>query len=83
MIPWIDAQKNLLLAALPKIELAGWLSQLEVVETPLGQVLYEPGDVLEYVYFPASAIVSILYVLENGSSAEIAVVGISLFIGGE
>jgi len=62
---------------------------MEVVELPLGQVLYESGGVLEYVYFPTSAIVSILYVLENGSTAEIAVVGnegivgISLFIGGE
>jgi len=89
MIPWIGAQKNQLLAALSEVELERWRSQMEVVELPLGQVLYESGGVLEYVYFPTSAIVSILYVLENGSTAEIAVVGnegivgISLFIGGE
>lgn len=89
MIPWIGAQKNQLLATLSEVELQRWQSQLEVVEMPLGQVLYESGGVLEYVYFPTSAIVSILYVLENGSTAEIAVVGnegivgISLFIGGE
>ncbi len=89
MIPWIGAKKNQLLAALSEVELERWRSQLEVVEMPLGQVLYESGGVLEYVYFPTSAIVSILYVLENGSTAEIAVVGnegiigISLFIGGE
>jgi CRP-like cAMP-binding protein len=56
---------------------------------PLGQVLYESGDTLSHVYFPTSAIVSLLYVMENGESAEIAVagnqgmVGISLFMGGE
>jgi len=89
MIPWIGAQKNQLLAALSEAELDQWRSQLEVVEMPLGQVLYESGGVLDYVYFPTSAIVSMLYVLENGSTAEIAVVGneglvgISLFIGGE
>jgi len=56
---------------------------------PLGQVLYEPGATLSHVYFPTDAIVSLLYVMENGASAEIAVVGnegivgISLFMGGE
>ena len=56
---------------------------------PLGQVLYEPGDTLSHVYFPTTAIVSLLYVMENGASAEIAVVGhegvvgISIFMGGE
>ncbi len=56
---------------------------------PLGQVLYEPGATLSHVYFPTTAIVSLLYVMENGASAEIAVVGndgivgISLFMGGE
>jgi CRP-like cAMP-binding protein len=62
---------------------------LELVEMPLGQVLYESGGQLEHVYFPTTCIVSLLYVLENGASAEIAVVGnegilgISLFMGGE
>ena len=56
---------------------------------PLGQVLYESGDTLKYMYFPLTAIVSLLYVMENGASAEIAVVGneglvgVSLFMGGE
>jgi CRP-like cAMP-binding protein len=85
----IDARKNLLLAALPDTEWERWLPQLEPVALPLGQVLYESGDTLSHVYFPTTAIVSLLYVMENGASAEIAVVGkegivgISLFMGGE
>ncbi len=77
-----------MLAALPAAEWQRW-PQLEVVGMPLGQVLYEPGSTLSHVYFPTTAIVSLLYVMENGTSAEIAVVGhecivgISLFIGGE
>jgi CRP-like cAMP-binding protein len=80
---------NHLLAALPAPEWARWKSQLEVVEMPLGQVLYESGATLTHVYFPTTSIVSLLYVMENGASAEIAVVGnegivgISLFMGGE
>jgi CRP-like cAMP-binding protein len=63
--------------------------QLEHVDMHLGQVLYEPGDTLEHVYFPTTAIVSLLYVMKNGDSAEIAVVGndgvvgVSLFKGGD
>jgi CRP-like cAMP-binding protein len=66
-----------------------WQPHLEAVTLPLGQVLYEPGATLSHVYFPTNAIVSLLYVMENGASAEIAVVGfegivgISLFMGGE
>src|SRR5581483_1598079 len=62
---------------------------LELVTMPLGEALYESGGKLEHVYFPTTSIVSLLYVLENGASAEIAVVGnegilgISLFMGGE
>lgn len=84
-----DPKQNQLLAALPGAEWQRWLPQLEWVELPLGQVLYEPGRTLSHVYFPTTAIVSLLYVMENGSSAEIAVVGnegivgISLFMGGE
>ncbi len=80
---------NGLLAALPDAEAKRWLPQLEKVEMPLGHVLYESGKTLTHVYFPGDAIVSLLYVLENGSSAEIAVVGyegmvgVSLFMGGE
>ena len=83
-----DPKKNLLLAALPDAELERWLPQLEWVELPLGHVLYESGKTLGHVYFPTTAIVSLLYVLENGSSAEIAIVGnegivgVSLFMGG-
>ena len=84
-----DPKTNHLLAALPNAEWQRWLPQLELVEMPLGQVLYESGATLSHVYFPTTAIVSLLYVMENGSSAEIAVVdnegivGIALFMGGE
>ncbi len=84
-----DAKKNQLLAALPDAEWQRWAPQLEWIDMPLGQVLYESGSTLAHVYFPATAIVSLLYVMENGASAEIAVVGhegvvgISLFMGGE
>jgi CRP-like cAMP-binding protein len=80
---------NKLLAALPEADWQRWLPNLEPVDLPLGEVLYEPGATLSHVYFPTTAIVSLLYVMENGASAEIAVagnegiVGISLFMGGE
>jgi len=79
---------NRLLAALPETEWARWQPHLEIVDLPLGKVLYESGHKLTHVYFPTTAIVSLLYVMENGASAEIAVVGnegivgISLFMGG-
>ncbi len=82
-------QKNQLLDALPAAEGQRWLPLLESVDMPLGSVLNEPGVALSHVYFPTTAIVSLLYVMENGASAEIAVVGnegvvgISLFMGGE
>jgi CRP-like cAMP-binding protein len=78
-----------LLAALADPERAPWLPQLELVDMPLGEVLYESGGKLTHVYFPTTAIVSLLYVMESGASAEIAVVGnegivgLSLFMGGE
>ena len=84
-----DPKLNELLAALPDPDFQRWLLQLEPVDLPLGQVLYESGSTLSHVYFPTTAIVSLLYVMENGSSAEIAVVGyegivgVSLFMGGE
>jgi CRP-like cAMP-binding protein len=80
---------NHLLAALPAYIQQSWLPQLEPVQMPLGEVLYESGVTLGHVYFPTTAIVSLLYVMEDGASAEIAVVGnegivgISLFMGGE
>ena len=84
-----DPRSNRLLAALPEESYDALRPFLEPVEMPLGSVLYESGGTQGYVYFPTSSIVSLLYVLENGSSAEIAVtgceglVGIALFMGGE
>src|ERR1700691_2577355 len=83
-----NPRHNQLLAALPYDQWQRWVSHLEHVDMPLGQVLYEPGDTLRHVYFPTTAIVSLLYVMRDGESAEIAVVGnegvagISLFMGG-
>ena len=79
---------NQLLDVLPDAEWLRWQPQLEPVDLPLGMVLYESGSQMSAVYFPTTAIVSLLYVLENGASAEIAVVGhegivgISIFMGG-
>lgn len=89
MIAATDPLRNQLLAALPEPDWLRWMPMLEPVNLPLGHVLYESGMALTHVYFPTSAIVSLLYVLEDGASAEIAVVGfegvvgISLFMGGE
>ncbi len=85
----MDPRSNHLLAALPEAEWQRWLPLLERVDMPLGMVMYESGRVLSHVYFPTTAIVSLLYVMEDGASAEIAVVGneglvgISLFMGGD
>ena len=84
-----DQSANQLLASLPASEWQRMGPLLEAVELPLGQVLYESGSKMSHVYFPINAIVSLLYVMEDGASAEIAVVGhegvvgISLFMGGE
>ena len=84
-----NPKRNHLLATLSGSEWQRWLPLLEQVEMPLGQVLYESGSNLSHVHFPTTAIVSLLYVMEDGASAEIAVVGnegivgISLFMGGE
>jgi CRP-like cAMP-binding protein len=89
MLDSAEPRNNLLLDALPDPEWKRWQSVLEKVEMPLGQVLYESGATLTHVYFPTTSIVSLLYVMENGASAEIAVVGneglvgVSLFMGGE
>ena len=83
-----NPRRNHLLASLPEDEWVRWLPHLELVDLPLGKVLYESGAVQRHVYFPTSAIVSLLYVMADGASAEIAVVGlegvvgISLFMGG-
>jgi CRP-like cAMP-binding protein len=82
-------QENILLAALSPVECERIYPHLQLVSLPLGKVLYEPGDTLRHVYFPVDSIVSLLYVLENGASAEISVVGndgligLALFMGGE
>ncbi len=87
--PQSPARDNHLLAALPEAEWLRWADRLEWVELTLGQVLYESGAAMSHVYFPTTAIVSLLYVMEDGASAEIAVVGkegvvgIALFMGGE
>ena len=77
----VQASLNHLLAALPLEELAGLLPKLQRVELELGQVLYESGDEIEYVYFPSTAIVSMLYIMENGATAEIGIAGNNGLIG--
>jgi CRP-like cAMP-binding protein len=82
-------QKNHLLDALPQPEAERLFPFLEPVTLPLGEVLYESGDMLRHVYFPTDSIVSLLYMFKDGRSAEIAVVGndgaigVALFMGGE
>ena len=89
MVPPLNPRQNRLLAAIPESEWTRWVPHLEPVTLPLGKALYESGARLSYVYFPTTAIVSLLYVMEDGASAEIAVVGregivgISLFMGGD
>jgi CRP-like cAMP-binding protein len=84
-----NPKKNHLLDSLPEAEWKRWEPLIEQVDLHLGMVLYESGSPLSHVYFPTTAIVSLLYVMENGASAEIAVVGnegvvgVSLFMGGE
>jgi CRP-like cAMP-binding protein len=83
-----ELKLNELLAALPPDVLLSWQPHLESVDMPLGQVLYVSGDVPHHVFFPTTAIVSLLFVSESGSTSEIAVVGrdslvgISIFMGG-
>ena len=81
--------QNHLLAALPKAEYDRLVIHLELVPMSLGEGLYDSGGIQQYVYFPTTSIVSLLHVLENGASAEIAIIGnegvlgVSLFMGGE
>lgn len=81
-------QQNHLLAALPSEEFGRLLPHLELIPMPLGKVLYESGSRMRHVYFPTTSIVSLLYLMQDGASAEIAVVGnegilgIALFMGG-
>ncbi len=89
MSPIQEPQQNRLLKALLAAARERLYPRLEFVPMPLGKVLYESGDMLRHVYFPTDSIVSLLYVMEDGSSAEIAVVGnegligVALFMGGE
>ena len=84
-----DPSENHILEALPAEERARLFPHLQLVELPLGKVLYESGAALRHIYFPVDSIVSLLYVMRDGASAEIAVVGsegavgVSLFMGGE
>jgi len=84
-----DPRQNNLLRALPAAEFDRLAPRLELIAMPLGKVLYESGSQLRHVYFPTTSIVSLLYVMADGASAEIAVVGyegmvgVALFMGGE
>ena len=84
-----DPQQNHILDALPKLERERMFPHLKLVPLPLGMVLYESDATLRHIYFPTNSIVSLLYVMQDGASAEIAVVGnegvigVSLFMGGE
>ncbi|HQR35664.1 MAG TPA: Crp/Fnr family transcriptional regulator [Blastocatellia bacterium] len=81
--------ENRLLAALPEAELQPLLPHLELVSLTLGQVIYESGGQMSHVYFPTDSIISLLYLMENGATAEIGMtgfegmVGIALFMGGQ
>jgi len=81
-------QQNLMLAHLPPEELQRMTEALELVPLELGQVLYESGETMTHAYFPTDCVISLLYVMKNGESAEIAIVGnegmigIALFMGG-
>ncbi len=83
-----DVRMNLLIAALPDDDFGRWLSQLERVRLLQGQVLFEPGQPPSHAYFPTTALVALLYVMENGATSKVAVVGhegmvgVSLFMGG-
>ena len=85
----VAQRSNMLLDAMPPDALDRWRPHLQLVQLPLGHAVYESGGKLPHVYFPLTAIVSLLYVMQDGASAEIAVigndgvVGISLFMGGD
>jgi CRP-like cAMP-binding protein len=82
-------ERNALLAALPSAERARFSDHLELLPLTLGQVLYESGETMSHAYFPTDCVISLLYVMKNGESAEIAIVGnegmigIALFMGGD
>ncbi len=88
MSRFTDPLGNHLVAALSAADRSAWINELEWTDMPLGTVLYESGSTMEYVYFPVTSMVSLLYITEAGASSEIAVVGnegmvgVSLFMGG-
>ena len=88
MSRFTDPLGNHLIAALSAADRPLWADELEWTDMPLGTVLYESGSTMEYVYFPVTSMVSLLYITEEGASSEIAVVGnegmvgVSLFMGG-
>ena len=88
-MPESDPRDNHILDALPDEERDRLFPHLSFVSMPLGKVLYESGETLKHIYFPTDSIVSLLYVMKDGASAEIAVVGnegaigVALFMGGE
>ncbi len=87
--PVISPMENRLLAVLPKVEFKRLQPHLELVSLSLGQVIYESGAQMTHVYFPTDCIISLLYLMENGATAEIGVtgyegvIGIALFMGGD
>jgi len=89
MTPTADPRDNHILNALPAFERAELIPHLKLVPMPLGMVVYESGATMRHIYFPIDSIVSLLYLMEDGATAEIAVVGregaigVSLFMGGE
>lgn len=89
MVTIENARKNFLLGSLQEKGLVRLLPKLKPVTVPLGTVLYESGDKLEFAFFPTTAIVSLLYIMENGGTAEIGIVGnegilgVALFLGGD
>jgi len=84
-----ESRLNHLLGALPDEDFVRIKSQLEYIKLPLGKVLYESGDKMSHVYFPTTAIISLLYIMENGGTAEIGIagnnglIGMALYMGGE
>src|SRR6187549_3803248 len=88
-LPLRAREQNSLLAALPDADRSRMTEALELVPLELGQVLYESGETMTHAYFPTDCVISLLYVMKNGESAEIAIVGnegmigIALFMGGD
>jgi CRP-like cAMP-binding protein len=89
MLSGNNPNQNHLLAALPTVEYEHLAANLELVSMPIGKMIYEPNELLQYAYFPTTCIVSLHYVMESGASAETAsvgnegMVGVSLFMGGD